>query len=643
MVVLAFFPWTPLPAIGVGVGCLIWRPSSGGRFGLVLLVLAAAPLLALLPPLEPERLAWASLLERPGFSLTPQPRVLLSLWPTHLSAIVFLWWISGRTTEEVQRGRESAVLAAGAVISLLLVAGRWESGDWRGPTAELFARFFEGRNLAAGFAAVAFAGCAVKALREEQANDRAAWWVGCAASLAPLLTLGSRGAMAAAILGGACGGIRLVFLHRKNPVTRRRIVLGGALIVVVAGGCLAALRVPLVERFVRDGVSGLGMRAAIQQDAWAMAMEHAATGVGMGSFEDVFPMFRSASASTVRAAHPESDWLWLVCESGLLTGLFAWGVAVALARRCWRQKDDGVVGLAALVAVLVHGLLDVPAHSAPVFFLAAALAGSGWLSRPSRVARPVGIGLILAALLLPAGPPRPAPFRPARPMVEGNPEAIEQWLAFRPLDHGVLELALHQSMAEGSNERSRILMERLFRLEPFSDAQAARAFSVLARQGSAPLAALAAHAILDRAGPDQRPARLGEILDASPPEVRREILAEKTSPEVARAFRLASVGDFKAACQMIVQSAGPTDSELLASPTTPDVARLALQELRAGNPARARAVLHAAQARSALSPEFWFVLGCAESQLGEYDEAWNAFEKFSDLYEDDPDGKPRAQ
>ena len=634
----SFFSWTPLAGVGVGLACLIWRPSSGGWFGLALLALALAPLLALLPPLgEP---AWAPLLERPSFSLTPQPRVLLSLWPDFLAAVGFLWWVSGRGGAPFRSARGQAVLAFAAGISLLLAAGRWESGDWRGPTAELFGRIFESRNLAAGFAAVAFAGCAVMALREERAAARAGWWGGCLAGLVPLLTLGSRGAMAAGLFGCAAGAALLLTSDRRGPIHLRRVVLGLVLVAALGAGALVAVRMPLAERFAREGVGGAGTRWAIQQDAWGMAWEHAATGVGLGSFEDVFPLFRTASASPVRAGHPESDWLWLVCESGLPTGLLVWGIALTLGLRCWREKD--AVGLAALAVVVAHGLLDVPAHSAPVFYLAAALAGVGRAGSASPAARPAGAALIVAALAMPSGPTRPEPFAPARPMVAGDPAAIARWLDYRPLDHAVTELALHHAIGEDNHVRTRILMERVFRLEPFSDAQAARAFGALCRAGNAPLAARAARVMRERAGAGQRPGLLAEILASCPPEVRREILADKATPEVARAFQLASSGDYQSACLLILQSCGPKDAQILASPATPDVVRLALQELRAGNAPRARAILHAAEPRSRHLPEFWFVLGCAEHALGEYPEAWNAFEKFSDFDEGRSHGKPSA-
>lgn len=704
--ILSVFAPAPVLAAGVGIACLVWRPSCGGWLGAVLLALALAPLLALLPPLSQGGQVWLPALGAAGYSLTPQPRVLLSLWPTYLSAVIFLWWICGRGDENLRRRRQLILLLVGSLLSLLLVAGRWESGDWRGPTAEIFRVLFPTRNQAAGLAAVVFAGCVVQALRERRRGLKVAWLAGCAAGLLPLLTLGSRGALGAALAGCAAGGVLL--LARVGEWRRVREPVVGVLILAFVGGALFLMApLPLSQRFASEGVGGLGMRLAIQQDAWSLAAEHPLTGVGLGSFEDVFPLFRVASAMAVRANHPESDWLWLVCESGFLAGLLAWAVAILLAVRCIRLGQNGAVGLAALAAVAAHGLLDVPAHSLPIFFLVAALAGSGGGGRSTCPATwPAAIGLILAAWLFWEKPPRPAPFAPHRSMNVGSAGEIDRWLRYRPLDLAVHELALHRAIADRSDQKTEAALRRVLHLDPMSTELAMRAFRALAPQDNGPLCAVAVQAILERTPPGERAARLEELIKSSTPGILPFVLeippgsaaaggvrilslgtraseadfrqflndaAKAGDPGVAlplaarvlaladndqiifeaekipalarpagaaRARKLAAAGDYASACQAVTKAAGLTDRQILESPATPDAIRLALQQLRGGEPARARALAHAAEQEAPTSRGVWYVLGSAELALGDPGRAWMAFDKYLNLEEVDGNGQP---
>ena len=120
--------------------------------------------------------------------------------------------------------------------------------------------------------------------------------------------------------------------------------------VVVAGGLVVLMvpSVPLLDRFAADGASGLGFRLAVQADAWRMLAAHPVSGVGLGSFDGVFPFFRSLSASIWRTVHPESDWLWFACEAGVLAGLLAVGAGCLLAARWWRVAMAGDPGPAAV-------------------------------------------------------------------------------------------------------------------------------------------------------------------------------------------------------------------------------------------------------------------------------------------------------
>ena len=92
------------------------------------------------------------------------------------------------------------------------------------------------------------------------------------------------------------------------------------------------------------------------------------TGTGLGAFEAIFPLYRSASVLQQRVLHPESDWLWLVAEAGLPGMVATAGFAIWMGARAGRQlarRRDRSMQIALCVAclgVLAHSFVDVPAH-----------------------------------------------------------------------------------------------------------------------------------------------------------------------------------------------------------------------------------------------------------------------------------------
>jgi O-antigen ligase len=689
-------------AFGMALVC-VWRPPvCGGRLGILLACLAILPLAALVPPLG--HLPWAAALPDRPSSVAPQPLVLLSAWPGFFAGLAYLWWICGRSRPGFVGARQTGVLLLAIIASLLLVAGRWESGAWRGPWAGVFEALFATRNQAGGYAAVALAGCAMKAVFSR--NRRPLWALGAVCCAIPLATLGSRGAPAAALIGCAVGWSASALGRGGMSGNWRSAAMASLGIFLV--GALAVVFWPhaaLVERFGTSGVSGGDFRLAVQRDAWGLLAAFPLTGVGLGNFDVAFPFFRSISAAPSRAFHPESDWLWLATEAGLLAGILAWGVSVMLALRLWKSEEPGelAVGLAAMAAVAAHGLLDVPAHSSPIFALACALAGTGG-PLPGRTSRllswAVALTLALASCLALrwARIPRPEVFRPDRPMSIPDSVIVRRWLVVHPMDSEVLELEVHRAIQSGDDRLASGLMGRLFLLEPFSTEPPSRVFEALRGRGAMSAALISARAILERTPLDRRAGRLEELLRASSslPELQSGILSippptaacqavriaamgGKVSPgefgkffELAarpgdpgvpgalaaaalesgedgeldragaipalagpavrvRARRLAGLGNFEAACEVAATSPGLTSAQILSSPGIPRALLLAFQDLREGNPARARALLHASEPRNATSRELWYLLGCAEWQSGSPDHAWIAFEKFLDL------------
>lgn len=541
-------PWF---ALAVAVACVLLRPATGGVLEILLGCLAFLPLAALLPP--GSALPWEAALPHPSAGVTPQPFVLLAAWPSWLACLVFLWWICGRSEDGFLEIRQSGMLLAAVGGSLLLTLARWESGAWQGPLSGFFSAIFPTRNQAGGYAAVGFAACAMKVLFATNFRSRTLWALGTAACAAPLVLLGSRGAVGAAVAGSLFGWLFSTLRSGYLPGKWRRTVAGFFVLLLPVG--LAAVflpEAPILERFGHSGLSGTASRLAIQQDAWHLLGSFPLTGIGLENFDAVFPFFRQASASTWRAFHPESDWLWVACEAGLITGVLAWGIWALLASRLWtlsaKQPGTAAVGFAAMTTIVMHGLLDVPAHCTPVLVLAGALAGVGTSDNRRETgalaAWMVALGLLATTLLTLSWnqTPRPPVFRPDRPRIIPAQDAVQRWLELHPLDYEVVELEVHRAIQTDNDSQATLLLERLFLLEPFSTEPAMRAFEHFAAQGDARMALVPARKILERTPPVRQADKLEELLQKSPPEVDAALLTIPPATAAGQAARMIFVG-----------------------------------------------------------------------------------------------------
>jgi len=116
-----------------------------------------------------------------------------------------------------------------------------------------------------------------------------------------------------------------------------------------------------------DGANDLDFRQPIFRDTVRLIAEQPATGIGLGQFRYVFPQYRRESARAARILHPESDWLMVASESGIPAALVLLGLVAWYAVRSWqgRSGPDGLLrwtAASAVLAAVLHGLVDVPWH-----------------------------------------------------------------------------------------------------------------------------------------------------------------------------------------------------------------------------------------------------------------------------------------
>ena len=118
-----------------------------------------------------------------------------------------------------------------------------------------------------------------------------------------------------------------------------------------------------------------GFRWRIFQDTARLIADQPVLGVGLSNFNAVFPQYREKSATFHAIIHPESDWLWLWAELGLLGVVFLLLACAALFAgifpcREGKQSHYRAVAATAFLIFIVHTLIDVSGHRMGTVFAA---------------------------------------------------------------------------------------------------------------------------------------------------------------------------------------------------------------------------------------------------------------------------------
>lgn len=530
------------PALAACIGfLLIGFPPARSRsrwLDAAWLTLAMLPLLALLPMPEGAVPDWrAALAEELGIDLgpsfTPQPAALVAALAPFWTGLAWLWWTTGQQWDALESKVMTRVfvLAIAAIAATVAVWKLTRGGPLPGALAGGNAALLTRNQLATVLAIGASAGITMAFCAQLRRPAAAAFGITasllCATALA---VLGSRagwlatGAGVAASLA-AIGSIR----HSRLPLIAAAVLLAGgaATIFLLPGETGERLRGSL------GSDSGGGFRFAVQRDALGVVAEQPWTGHGLGNFDGVFPFHRELSQNRFRAEHPESDLLWFAGEAGVLVAVLSL-VAAAVLGREWitaakiepQRTESAAAACGAAAALLVHGLLDVPAHSMFAWIFAVGLAGPACgapLRTPVAPLRRAAAWLAAIALvgistvvwrLLPAEPPRP--FANDTPLHEiPDRSAIDMWLQTRPLDWRVVELRAHRAVADGRFDEARRDFELLFRLEPFNPIVVSRALHAWNRARRAPEFSETALELLRRIPPDQHSRQLAELISTA--------------------------------------------------------------------------------------------------------------------------------
>lgn len=125
----------------------------------------------------------------------------------------------------------------------------------------------------------------------------------------------------------------------------------------------------------------LDFRIPTMLDTLGMIGKHPWTGHGPGQYFYVFPQYRHLTmvAQDADSYHPESDWLWMAAETGIIPTLALLALLILAFRKSLagilRGRDRALRGACLIAAMIVplHGVFDVPVHRITLAWSAAFL------------------------------------------------------------------------------------------------------------------------------------------------------------------------------------------------------------------------------------------------------------------------------
>ena len=390
------------------------RFSLGLFFNAVVVALTLCALAAFLPARWFMTPAWrVALLDDFGIGLastvSPQPWLTLDCLVPFAAGLCWLYYVCARDSDLRTVRTEARVYAALLVLLAALCVGLyaahtrlpfWHNERGFGP--------FPNRNQTGdvfGIGAVMILACAQEDFR--RGHKRWLFWLaGGAIVIVALIVNYSRAGIVILLIGVAAWLGSLAF--RKGSLGRLAVACSALLVLLTV---MLMFGGQTLERFnLREGGSGVDISAdfrwLIFSDAFQLIRASPWVGLGMGNFASVFAIFRDASLGQNRALHPESDWIWLWTEFGVIAVLLCLCGFVLLLKRVFPMSEGSNQRLrsAALIGAVLfalHALVDVPAHRIGSSFAGLFLAGLA-LHRPQRLARSRAIPLIfrISGLLL---------------------------------------------------------------------------------------------------------------------------------------------------------------------------------------------------------------------------------------------------
>jgi O-antigen ligase len=386
-----------------GLGVLFLIAPASYRFPRAvlwtLLVAFGAPILAFLPASwTGTDIAWRdNLIENWDIPLkslsTSLPWLTAEAWVDYAIGLCWLTWCATRGSTTDDRRTIMRILAVGIGLLAILTIfdyhkwihiSWWRFGD--DPTNSFGP--FANRNHTSSLMAIGSVLCAAAAYDSYRRKEHISFLF--LALMVPfgivLLSNTSRAGLALCFVGLTLwlwtASLRKGFI--KKAALIGSLTLGGVSLLFLFGGKL--LTRLTASAGSASPLSAIRFRSRLYQDAVAITSDAPWTGIGMGTFQDVYPQLASFHEPSCRFLHPESDWFWLMTEGGIVTfiAFLLLSGMLALMTGPWRAASNNdtasrqdrrirnSLGIVALLAAL-HGLVDVPNHT-PGYGLLTALA-----------------------------------------------------------------------------------------------------------------------------------------------------------------------------------------------------------------------------------------------------------------------------
>lgn len=138
----------------------------------------------------------------------------------------------------------------------------------------------------------------------------------------------------------------------------RLLVAVGAVLWVVGLVAMPGLRTSIWHELTFKGWSGQ-VRLFIWRESWQMLKDHWIFGAGLGGYPTVFNVYHKARAIEI-FQYPHTILFNFWTETGLLGLITFAGIIFYWVKQVWKKNAERLLSLAPLIAILVHGLVDVP-------------------------------------------------------------------------------------------------------------------------------------------------------------------------------------------------------------------------------------------------------------------------------------------
>jgi len=378
--------------LGIALLWLAWPPRKRPAMSVLwtLAALAVVPLVVFFPlswvsvPSWRESLAMLPAIAPSPF-VTPQPWLVLHVWWLWLSGLALAAWCASQTWDHYHRETLARMFTGGMVgvtvfaLYSFLTGNQpewWTSQHGFGP----FANRNQWGSLL-GLSGVMALALLHQSARHQEKRAMVFWALALALFAWSVVQNGSRGGLVVLVSGGFAYWMFFGLLRKEYRYAAVAVSLVFVSLTVFSFGGGA-----LLERFVQlrelgeEGLSG-DARVQFYRMTRNLVGDAPITGFGLGNFEFVFPFYNDYEPFfDRRPVHPESSWLWLASEAGLLSAAavaaaFALLVAQGFQARRSRATTVRSAGMACALVMVINSFFEVSGHRLgtlfPAIFLSA--------------------------------------------------------------------------------------------------------------------------------------------------------------------------------------------------------------------------------------------------------------------------------